>query len=57
MKKNDFSNRLYKVIVQETEELERKGMYRGNGHHLAQRLCTSIEKEFKDEIENGTFTN
>ena len=43
--KTDFENAMYKAIIQELEQLEHKGKYQGNGHHLAQRLIGMISKE------------
>ena len=35
---------LYASIILRCEELENKGVYRGNGHHLAQNLCVDIQE-------------
>lgn len=43
--KTDFENAMYKSIIQELEQLEHKGKYQGNGHHLAQRLIGMISRE------------
>ena len=42
-----FKNIAYKSIIQELERLEHNGTYKGNGHHLAQRLVTMLYEEFK----------
>jgi hypothetical protein len=33
---------VYQAIIGECERMEREGCYRGNGHHLAQRLATMV---------------
>lgn len=43
----DFKNTAYKAIIGELELLEANGMYKGNGHHLAQRLVEMLITEFK----------
>lgn len=53
MKKNEFKNMVYKAIIGEIEQREYKGMYTGNGHHLAQRLTELIDVEFKDTVTTG----
>lgn len=50
MKKNEFRNKIYKAIIGEVEQREHKGAYRGNGHHLAQKLTELIDAEFKGVI-------
>lgn len=37
-----IENRIYKAIIRECEEMEHNGNYRGNGHHLAQRLTQMV---------------
>jgi len=51
MEKNEFQNKVYKVLIDELERLEYMGTYRGNGHHLTQKLCDLLWKEFKDNID------
>jgi DNA-binding MarR family transcriptional regulator len=36
------SNKIYKGLIVECEKLEAEGKYKGNGHHLAQRLTTTV---------------
>lgn len=36
------ANKIYKGIITECEKLENEGSYKGNGHHLAQRLTSMI---------------
>lgn len=36
------SNKIYKSVIGECESLEHRGAYKGNGHHLAQRLTTMV---------------
>ena len=43
--KTDLENALYRSMIEELERLEHTGRYAGNGHHLAQRLCTMISEE------------
>jgi len=50
IEKNEFQNKTYKAIIAELERLEIQGIYKGNGHHLAQRLCEMLWSEFKDNI-------
>ena len=42
MDKNQLGNAIYQAIIGECERMERAGQYRGNGHHLAQRLQEMI---------------
>ena len=36
------SNKIYKALIGECERLEYEGKYKGNGHHLAQRLVKNV---------------
>lgn len=42
MAKKLKSNQVYKGLIGECEKLEAEGKYKGNGHHLAQRLTVSV---------------
>lgn len=42
MKNNPIENRIYASISLHCEELENNRAYRGNGHHLAQRLTSMV---------------
>lgn len=42
-------NDVYAAIIGETERLEHEGIYKGNGHHLAQRLTAMIMEKLKPE--------
>lgn len=48
MEQNVFKNKTYKAIIGELEKREFSGQYKGNGHHLAQKLCDLLWEEFKD---------
>jgi hypothetical protein len=48
MEKNIFQNKAYKAITCHLEKLEFEGKYKGNGHHLSQKLCDLLWEEFKD---------
>jgi hypothetical protein len=37
-----IENSVYASVIGECEDLESKGVYRGNGHHLAQRICRLV---------------
>lgn len=37
-----MENKIYAAIIGYCEELENEGSYRGNGHHLAQKLTEKI---------------
>ena len=37
-----IENKIYASIIVYCEKLEAKGIYRGNGHHLAQRLTAMV---------------
>ena len=50
--KTAFENAIYRAILQELEQLEHKGKYQGNGHHLAQRLIGRISKGVGAENES-----
>lgn len=50
MNKVEFQNKTYKAIIGELERLEHMGIYKGNGHHLAQALSDMLWEEFKEEI-------
>ena len=59
--KNPIENKIYMAIIGHCEEMEHKGVYRGNGHHLAQRLVVMVsaglltkqEKKVFDAMEQG----
>ena len=40
--KTMLENAIYRAILQECEEMEHKGKYKGNGHHFAQKLSDLI---------------
>lgn len=42
--KSPIENKIYLSIFAHCEELEHKEIYRGNGHHLAQRLTTMVSE-------------
>jgi len=42
MKSFPIENRIYKSIILHCEEMEKKEQYKGNGHHLAQRLTSMV---------------
>lgn len=44
-----FENVVYGSILEECEGMEHEGKYKGNGHHLAQRLCNLISSRFAGE--------
>lgn len=41
-KKPPIENKIYASIIANCEDMEFKKIYRGNGHHLAQRLTAMI---------------
>ena len=47
--KTMFENVVYGSILGECEGMEHEGKYKGNGHHLAQRLCNLISSRFAGE--------
>ena len=49
LNKNDFQNLLYKELIIELEGAENKGKYKGNAHHLTQRLCDNIWKKLTED--------
>lgn len=51
--KTSFESTLWKAMVQELEGLERDGRYKGNGHHLTQRLVDMISKAVR-RVEDGS---
>ena len=61
-KKQLKSNQIYQGLIGECERLEAVGAYKGNGHHLAQRLTVSVlvellpkgQRELYDYLD-GTF--
>jgi DNA-binding CsgD family transcriptional regulator len=40
--KRNIENEIYNSIIGLCEQKEHEGIYRGNGHHLAQALCVKI---------------
>ncbi len=40
--KTIIENRVYAAVIGHCEEMEHKGQYKGNGHHLAQRLSSMV---------------
>jgi len=42
-----LSNEVYAAIIKECEYLEQQKIYKGNGHHLAQRLTEMITNKFE----------
>ena len=45
MSADDFRNVAYRAILEECEHIEHIGKYKGNGHHLAQRLADMVSDE------------
>ena len=43
--RNNFGNALYKSMLPVLSDLEAGGEYKGNSHHLIQRLCRLIIEE------------
>lgn len=41
----DFSNTIYRAIIEELQNHEHLGKYKGNSHHLAQRLVELLVAE------------
>ena len=41
----DLRNIAYRAIIKECERIEHTGKYKGNGHHLAQRLADMMADE------------
>lgn len=41
--KESISNRVYQALIGHCEDMEAKKIYKGNGHHLAQRLTRMVE--------------
>lgn len=39
---SDFKNKLYDILIRELQPLEHNGKYKGNSHHLTQRLTEQI---------------
>lgn len=39
---NDFKNKLYDTLIRKLQPLEHNGKYKGNSHHLTQRLTEQI---------------
>lgn len=44
-----FKNTAYRAMISELEGLEHDGKYKGNGHHLTQRLVELLVKEFSPD--------
>lgn len=42
MKKQQIENKIFASIISYCEEMEANEIYRGNGHHLAQRLTQMV---------------
>lgn len=42
MQENELTNLVYKASCPHFEWLECKGLYSGNGHHLAQKVCKQV---------------
>ena len=49
LKDTELENDIYAAIIGETERLEHEKIYRGNGHHLAQRLTAMIMEKINPE--------
>jgi DNA-binding NarL/FixJ family response regulator len=41
-RKSPIENKIYAALIGHCEEMESKDVYRGNGHHLAQRLASMV---------------
>ena len=49
---NDFKNKLYDILIRELQPFEHNGKYKGNSHHLTQRLTEQIVNDIlKGELE------
>lgn len=49
MTKAELDNVIYKIIIDDLEPRENKGMLKGNAHHIAQKLTANILKKIKEE--------
>ena len=45
LSKTAFQNTLYRSMIGELERLEHEGRFKGNGHHLAQRIGDMVYEE------------
>lgn len=43
----DFKNTAYRALIKELQSIEASGKYKGNSHHLTQRLVELLLTEFK----------
>jgi hypothetical protein len=53
--KPPIENRIYQSIILYCEELENEKIYRGNGHHLAQKLTTLVSAGLLSRQEKKVF--
>ena len=44
-----LENAIYKIIIDELEPRENRGMLKGNAHHIAQQLTADILKKIKEK--------
>jgi hypothetical protein len=49
MTRAELDNAIYKIIIDELEPRENKGMLKGNAHHIAQKLTADILKKIKEK--------
>lgn len=54
-KKANSENNIYASIIGYCEELEHEGIYKGNGHHLAQKLTTLVSEALLSEQQNSVY--
>lgn len=46
---HDLGSIIYAAVINECEDLERRKVYLGNGHHLAQRIAEMVKAQFAEE--------
>lgn len=49
------SNKIYKGLIGECEKIEHEGSYKGNGHHLAQKLTNLVLVELLPHKQRNIF--
>ena len=50
MKKNDFKNQAYDVLIPVLQDLEHRGIPISNGHKLAELLTDKLWDALKDQV-------
>jgi hypothetical protein len=50
MEQNELENLIYNAIITSCEEMEAIKIYKGNSHHLAQKISSKVANELMPKL-------